>query len=299
MILILVAALAVGVLSFVTGRLMASRPADRDSTGWLAGAPKSIRTAEQEFEQNVQDLTQTVTADKSELATLLADPCSTDTEIVDQLDRVLESNAALMTAVGTHVVELRSRLSVQQRDLLLKSCVESLGTRVQRRYRWRGGAGDDATWQGGGRGFGPGPGRRGRQYRGGRTSSDELADKLQLTAAQSALANERDPEFSSESAGLRDEVADAYAGFVAGLENLGADDAEVLNQLDRLIQAHNRLEHRVARHVLAIRPQLSPQQRQRLAGASRGRYRYRGGRAIFMDRRSQRTSRSRIAVSTM
>ena len=278
--LVLGSAMAVGVLSFAAGRLMASRRPASDANGWLAGAPESIRAAEGRFEENVQELTKTVVSEKGKLALLLAAPASTDAEILGQLDRVLESNAALMTAVGRHVIDLRTGLSPAQRQILMNSCVESLGPRMQQRYRWRGGAGDGTAWQGARRGFGPARGRGGRQYRGGRTSSDEFAGKLQLTAEQVAFANERDPEFSSEAASLKDQVANAYAGFVASIEDLQGGNAEPLNQLDRLIEAHNRLERRVAEHVLAIRSQLTVQQLHRLAGVSRGGYRYRGGRAM-------------------
>lgn len=272
-------ALVVGTLAFVTGRLMVParrEPVPSDATGWLEEVPEPIRQAERRFEQEAQQLAETVVAHKNDLAALLADPGSADAEILAQLDRVLEANAALMRTVGTHLVELRGSLPAEQKELLMRSCAESLGTRAQRRYRWRGGTGDDRAGQSQGGRLGRGRGRGGPQYRGGRGGA-EPADKLQLTADQIAYARQHDPEFASDAERLKDEVAAAYADLAAGLEDPDSSAAELLARLDRLIEAHNRLESRVARYVITILPQLSAQQKVRLAGLSRGGYRYRGG----------------------
>jgi uncharacterized membrane protein len=280
------AVLTAGAASFVTGRLVASRgqgtPA---SVGWLHNAPVHVQETERQFEQHARQLTQTVTTHKSDLAAMLADPCSADTEILAQVERVLESNAALMTAVGTHIVELRSSLAPQEKQRLMRSCVDSFQGQVQRRYRWRGGAPEDGSWQGRGNGYGGGRGRGGygpgsRPYRGGRSGGNEPVDRLQLTAGQAAFAQEHDPNFAADSARLKDEVAAACASLQAGLEDAQAGNDELLARLDRLIEAHRRLELRVARYVVMIRPQLSAPQRQRLAGLSRGSSRYRRGRSM-------------------
>ncbi|MBN1359752.1 MAG: hypothetical protein JW993_04130 [Sedimentisphaerales bacterium] len=286
--MLLAAVLVVGGTSFVTGRLLAARrQADSASTGWLQRAPAPVREAESRFQQEVQGLTETVISHKSTLAAMLVDPCSLDEEILDQVQRVIESNMHLMYAVGTRLVELRNSLPPDQSRRLMASCVDSLQGRLQRRYRWRGGAQDDGA--GPGRGYGYGGGRRrsgfgpgGRQYRGGR-GSGEPAEKLQLTAAQIAYAQEHDPNFSADCVRLKEEVAAAYSSLLAALQDSRANDNELLLGRDSLIEAHSRLEWRVAQYVVMIRPQLSAEQRQRLAGLSRGQYRYRGGRALADD----------------
>ncbi len=282
--LLAVVILAVGMTSFVTGRLVASRrQAESEPDGWLQNAPTRVREADREFELSARRLAQTVTSQKNALARLLADPCSTDTQVLAQVDRVIGSNAVLMTAVGKHLVELRDGLPPQQRQRLMRSCVGSLRGQVQQRYRWRGGAQEDAPRQGGdneygrgrgGGGLGPG---RGRQYRGGRDSSDAPADKLQLTAEQVAFAQDHDPDFSEDCARLKDEVGMACAALLAAFDDVELSDEDILSELDGLIEAHSGLERRVAQYVITIRPHLSPQQRQRLASLSRGGYRFRDG----------------------
>lgn len=285
--------LVVGTASFVTGRFIASRrQSESKAVGWLFEAPAHVQDAEHRFEQHVGQLTQTVIAHKSDLAAMLAAPGSPDASIVSQVDHVLQANTALVKAVGAHLVGLRDSLPPRQRQRLMRSCVDSLQSQVQRRYRLRGGAPADTGRQGrgngygGGRGNGYGEGRgqggygpAGRQYRGGRGGGDALADKLQLTAEQVAFADRNDPDFSVDCTRLKDEVSAAYAALLAGLEDTQAGDDELLTRLDGLIEAHNRLERRVAQFVVMIRPQLSAAQRQRLAGLSRGGPSFRRGRS--------------------
>lgn len=275
-VLLAVAVLASGAVSFVAGRLLAARR-ERESVsdGWLRGAAAPVRQAERRFEQQAQQLVETVASRKQDLAALLVDPRSPDAAILAQVQRVLASNRALMLAVGGHLIELRDSLPPQAKQRLMNSCVGSLEGRVRRRYRWRGGAGDDAGRRGGGYGRGPGGGfgvGRRRQYRGGR--GGEPADKLQLTAEQIAFARQHDPNFSADCARLTGEVAAAYASVLTALEDLRTGESQLLARLDELVDAHGQLELRVARHVILIRPQLSAQQRQRLAGLSRGGSRY-------------------------
>ncbi len=284
--LLAVAVLVVATISFVTGRLLASRrQTDRESAGWLGGAPAGVQEAEQQFEEEVQALRETVLAQKSDLAAMLADPCSLDEHILAQVHRVVESHTVLMQAVGSHLVELRHSLPPQQSQRLMRSCADSLQGQVQRRSRWRGGAQDDAGRSGRGYGYGGGRGRGGygpggRPYRGGRSGSDNLADRLQLTAEQVAFAQAHDPNFATDTAGLKQGVVEACNSLLAGFQDAQIDNAELLQRLNSLIEAHNRLELRVAQYVLMIRSELSAAQRQRLAGFSRGGYRYRGGRSM-------------------
>jgi hypothetical protein len=277
--------LVVGTASFVSGRLVASRrQSESKAFDWLHDAPVRVQDAEHRFEQHVRQLTQTVIAHKSDLAAMLADPDSTDVSIVRQVDHVLQANTALVRAVGAHLVGLRDSLPPRPRQRLMESCVDSLQSRVQRRYRLRGGASNDTGRQGRGNGYGEGRGQggygpAGRQYRGGRGSGDTLADKLQLTAEQVAFANRNDPDFSVDCTRLKEEVSAAYAALLAGLEDAQAGDDELLARLDGLIEAHNRLELRVAQFVVMVRPWLSAAQRQRLAGLSRGGPSFRRGRS--------------------
>ena len=72
------------------------------------------------------------------------------------------------------------------------------------------------------------------------------------------------------SAVLRDRLYEVHANRVASLENAQMTEQELATKVDALIEAHDALEKRVARHIVLLRPQLSQEQRDHLSGLCRG-----------------------------
>lgn len=138
----------------------------------------------------------------------------------------------------------------------------------------------------------PGEGRgngRGRgEGRGRGKGRGPVSRWLDLTAEQAAAVTAADPTFDEESRRLRDALAAAREKLAALLEQPSTPDEGLSQQIERVIGAHNTLERRVARHVLAIRKHLTAGQQKQLLGlcaagvrraAGRGWRRGRGGAA--------------------
>lgn len=125
-------------------------------------------------------------------------------------------------------------------------------------------------WGGWGRGEGQGAGYR-RQYRGGRGASPPgLAGRLRLTQEQSTWIQQQDPNFEEQSGVLRDRLYGVHTDLVASLENARITAQELAAKVDALIEARDTLEKRVARYIVLLRPQLSPEQFDHLAQLCRG-----------------------------
>ncbi|MBN2132298.1 MAG: hypothetical protein JW741_22545 [Sedimentisphaerales bacterium] len=268
--------------SFWVGRLGATGRGGHGSRmqhGWLQGAPDRVARAERQFQARSSRLADSVRHEQALLSSALADPCSTGEEILAQVDRVIESHELLMRAVGEHLATLSNRLPRAQVERLMGSCVSSLRGQVQRRYRWRGGAHDDSSWEtpgddGRGRyGWGaPGQGAgHGRQFRGGRNDGHGLGPRLGLSEEQIAWSQQRDPGFEEDCMRLKERLGEAHAALVGCFEHRPVGDAALLARIDDLVEAHNRLERRVARHVVLLRPCLSREQLERLSRFCRGR----------------------------
>lgn len=269
--------LAAGAAAFCVGRAEARRQrADATSpqAPWRA-SPEMVQT-EQRFEQQTRQRIEEVRAKQAELALMLPDDRFTGPQILGQVDDIAQSYAALARSVGGHMALLRSTLPQAQRQQVMQSCANSLRGSMQRRYRWRGGAQDQGESFRGGRrsGWGrvPGPGGGyGKQYRGGRNEGpQDLAGRLRLTQEQRAWIEQQDPNFEAECTMLRDRLYEAHASLVAGLESAQATEQELTAKVDALIEAHNRLEKRVAEHIVLLRPQLSQRQRDQLRELCRG-----------------------------
>ncbi len=91
-----------------------------------------------------------------------------------------------------------------------------------------------------------------------------LARWLSLTPEQQRKVEAADPTFAAESRTLRDESDAARAALAETLTRDSASDADVLAATERAIEAHARLERRVARYLLNVRTILTPEQRRRL-----------------------------------
>ena len=100
---------------------------------------------------------------------------------------------------------------------------------------------------------------------------------LGLSDEQHKAIHATDPVFDNEAAGLADGLRRRRHGLAELLESEGAADAKILEQVELVIAAHNALERRVARHVLAIRQHLTPAQQKRLMGLCARQIRGQGG----------------------
>ena len=111
-----------------------------------------------------------------------------------------------------------------------------------------------------------------------------LEHYLGLSAERAQLVQKADPAFSVEAERLSATLDTARDGLARLLETPSATDREILDQVEQVITAQDALERRVARHVLAIRPHLTPDQQKRLMGLCAhgvrqgGGSRWRGGR---------------------
>ena len=277
MVTILLAGLVgTGVASFVAGHVAGSAQpvaVRSDRPDWLQEAPDAALTLEQQFLPQAQQLQQELRRQQNVLLGMLEDRRSTDDQISVQLSAVARCRENLIRAVGNHVVELREVLPGPQQRCLMQSCGQFLGQEIQRRYRWRGGAGQLGSQdrpRGNGRGGQGGPGMgRGQRYRGGRQGGG-MQQGLQLTEDQLALSRQLDPVFDEDASRLTEQVAAAHVALVRIFEDPQASDSGLASAIDTLVAAHTAMEQRVAQHVLLLRPHLSSEQIRCLVGICRG-----------------------------
>jgi len=266
--------LVAGTAAFSVGRTVALRRSANvagPQGQWLKGASPDAVQTEQRFEQQTRRQMEEVRVQQAVLASMLPDDRVTGAQILDQVDDIARSYATLARSVGGHVAYLRRILPQVQGQQVMQSCANSLRGSLQRRYRWRGGAQDQGEGSPGDRRGGWGRGAGGRQYRGGRGGDmPGLARRLQLTQEQDAWIRQQDPNFAVESAALRERLYEVHADLVASLENTQVTGPELAAKIETVIAAHETLEKRVAQHIVLLRPQLSPEQRDRLCDVCRG-----------------------------
>ena len=244
---------------------------------WLANASPAAAQAEQRFAPLVRQQIDAVRAEQAVLAAMLPDMRFTGEQVLAQVDTTLQSHATLVKSVGVHLAYLHGLLPSPEGRRLMSSCADSLQGRVQKRYRWRGGAQDQDEGYMGGRHGGTGRGGAGqgagygRQYRGGRGGGGGLALRLQLTHEQIAWVQLRDPDFEQECLSLRERLYEAHTDLVASFENAQIAEEELTARLDDLVAVHAALEKRVAQHIVLLRPLLSQEQQDLLSGLCRGR----------------------------
>ncbi len=91
-----------------------------------------------------------------------------------------------------------------------------------------------------------------------------LGNWLELRPGQLQRMSEVDATFAQESRELEQRLAAERERLAELFESDEADDARIMAQVERVIVAHDNLERRVARYLLALRPHLTDQQRARL-----------------------------------
>ena len=174
----------------------------------------------------------------------------------------MSSHEDLIRQVGRHIVHIREQLPEDQKQWFMSLCARSVRGPMCRMNRGqRNGFG--RMRGGGGRGFRGG--RGGNGCRGG-----GLARKLGLTGQQLEMADKYDPDFQVDIEGLRSELLQRRANLLAAFEDFQTGDSDLLKKIDELITVNNRIERRVAKYLLALRPYLGIEQQKRLVGLCRG-----------------------------
>ena len=195
-----------------------------------------------------------------------------DESILSQAENVITAHERLLRQVGEHVSTLRLKLPGMQRKHLMGLCAEVLrGPIGQGRGRDYGG-GRRMGWQDSSR---PGRGQRGRGFgreangRGyglRRRQRGRLAQRLNLTDEQIQITSEQDPNFESDLIQLRNTLLTERAKLVQVFEDAQSNNEQLLEQIDRMISAHSRIERRIARHLLVLRQHLNAEQQKWLIG---------------------------------
>ena len=117
---------------------------------------------------------------------------------------------------------------------------------------------------------------------------DLLPRWLELSPQQTRLIHKHDPGFQQDAQNLNAQLRQERETLAALLQEPSTPDSQLLRQVERVIAAHDALERRVARYVVAIRHRLTAEQQKRLLGLAassvreaagyRWRHRWGGGR---------------------
>jgi len=270
-----------GVISFFDGRHTAldeQKVQYARSQKWLSDASLPAITLEEKFSRELDGLVTNLTAKQASLASALEDPCTPDEIVLQRAGSVAAAHERLLRRVGRHIVELRSELPEDNRDYLMNLCAETLRGPISRIGEPSGGGygnGRGPGRMGGGRGLGPGRGGGGRGlgpgggYGRGMTAKDRLARRLRLDPNQVEILQDKDPGFDADSARLRDSLLAARTNLLTLFENPQSTGEQLLQQIDKLIEAHSQIEQRITEHVLVLRPYLTVEQQKWLIGLCR------------------------------
>jgi hypothetical protein len=236
------------------------------SEEWLSNASASVLSLEEDFEKEMSGLITALTDKQTSLGSALEDPCIPDEIVLERAETVIAAHEHLMMRAGEHVVELRGKLSADNREQLMRLCAETVRGPV-RRLEGHGGGRGRGSGGGGGRGYGRGGGRGAGQGLGMRRQiHNRLASLLQLDQEQVNLLNQEDADFETESIDLRNRLLAERAKLLTMFEDPGSGDDQLLQQIEKLIAAHSAIERRVVRHVLVLRPYLTGEQQKWLIG---------------------------------
>ena len=101
---------------------------------------------------------------------------------------------------------------------------------------------------------------------GDRGQGQPLARWLGLSAEQAEAVKKADPVFEGDADRQTAALGAEREKLAALLDDPKSADDQVMKQVERVIDAHNTLERRVAKHVLAIRSSLTADQQKQLMG---------------------------------
>ncbi|MCP4709959.1 MAG: hypothetical protein GY869_15150 [Planctomycetes bacterium] len=116
--------------------------------------------------------------------------------------------------------------------------------------------------QGQGRGQGQGNRPRGR-------GRGNFSRRMNFDTSQTQLINQLDPEFNQQSFEISGLLQDYYHQLAILLADPNTSEDAAWEHLENLLEMRNQLDRRIARHVLLIRPHLTPQQLNILIGLSK------------------------------
>lgn len=262
-------AFACGAISFFDARSTAL--SGRKPGSWLSDVSDSVSAFEEKFEQEMAAQIAMLMDEQESLGSALEDPCTPDEVVVRHTEKVIAAHERLMRRAGEHIVELRGRLSADNREHLMHLCAETVRGPV-RRLEGRGGGRGRGNGSGQGYGYGRygrGRGRTGEGYGMRRAIRNRLSSRLDLDERQVSLLYREDAEFETETADLRDLLLAERAKLLSMFEDSGSGDDQLLWQIEKLIAAHSAIERRVVRHVLVLRPYLTGEQQKWLIGLCR------------------------------
>ena len=273
--MVAVVAFACGAISFFNARSTAL--SGRESTPWLSNASDSVVALEEEFNKELAGLITSLMDRQKTLGSVLEDPCTPDEIVLEQAESVIAAHERLMRRAGEHVVELRGNLPAGNREYLMGLCAETFRGPICRLDGQGGGRGRyDGTGGGMGNGRGYGYGRQGGAGRGAgggrgmrRGIRNKLANCLRLNEGQVNLLQEKDSEFEKEATDLRNLLLGEREKLLSLFEDSDSEDDQLLQQIERLVTAQSRIERRIVRHVLVLRPYLTVEQQKWLIGLCR------------------------------
>jgi Spy/CpxP family protein refolding chaperone len=267
-----VVAVIAGLASFYVTRGLESKRVTsgqqcmRNWLGFSGKQDEAILQSDPHFDTDAAGLSLAFVQSRQNLARLLDIPSSRDDEIMAQVEKVIGANHDLIKRVVEHILAVRSHLSPEQSQQLMRLCGDIIRGMGARGRLGGGGGGGYGQGRGSGRGpgaygqgLGRGQGRRRRQH-------GQLTQSIALDPDQMQIAGELDSSFEAESAQLAATVEERHEQFALLLETSSAGDDAIWQGLERLLEARTELERRTVRYLLLIRPHLSPEQQKVLVG---------------------------------
>jgi len=261
--------LVVGCISFVNARVVTLNKIDKvreNSQSWLSDEPLSITESEAEFNDEVSVLVSNLKETQASLLGALENSQTSNQKILEYVDSVNKAHEELIQKVARHIVELRKELGQENREELMQLCAEAISAPMKRlgaRNNSQTGRGNRYGQQNRGqRGFGAGYNQQFRFW-------NRLTNRLRLTPEQSTQIQQADPNFSTESNLLYEELMNERQILLSVFENPQSTDEELLEQIDNLISTHSRVERKIAEHVLVLRSYLTIEQQKWLIGLCR------------------------------
>jgi hypothetical protein len=85
------------------------------------------------------------------------------------------------------------------------------------------------------------------------------------------VIREKDPNFETDLARMRNTLSAERSELLNAFENDQTSNEQLLVQINKLVSTHSRIERRIARHLLVLRPHLSAEQQKWLIGLCRHR----------------------------
>ncbi|MBI9016830.1 MAG: hypothetical protein JEZ07_06155 [Phycisphaerae bacterium] len=218
-----------------------------------------INASDPDFNKEASELSSALINQRQGLARLL-ETQAPDEQILSQTASVIESNNDLIIRVVEHIVIIRKHLTAEQKQQLLTLCNDIVSGRgVRNRLQSDSSKVDNAGRRnGGGQGRGMGLRKRNR----GRV----LSQKITFSVDQVEAIKQLDPDFEDESAVLHDLTSKEYSQFFVLLSESNSSGEEIRYQLDKMLEAREKLELKIIEHIIRIRSLLSLEQQKKIAG---------------------------------